>query len=344
VDTTFINPDVNGEVFSTVVQTDGKIIIGGAFTSVGGTTRNGIARLNADGTLDSAFNPNAFPTVSVRRVALDAAGKILVGGNFTSIGGSGRNRMARLNKDGSQDTDFRSNVGDPGVDSIAVQADGKIIIAGVFELVNGITRKSVARLNTDGTLDTTFLADADDVIYSLIVQKDGKVIIAGQFTTLNGTSCKRIARVESGVSIATSARPDTRVGLNDATPIGNNVYNLTGAGQTITAKIRHGGGVRNVFIRVQNDSISNDSLRVRGMAGNSKFTVRYFSGTTDVTDSVLAGTFSTGTLTPGASKLLRAKITARTQRVGQQRALSVFATSANDITKRDTALISLRSR
>ena len=68
-------------VFATAVQPDGKILIGGSFTSVLGVARNNIARLNTDGTLDTAFNPNA--NGAVYSIAVQADGKILVGGSFT---------------------------------------------------------------------------------------------------------------------------------------------------------------------------------------------------------------------------------------------------------------------
>src|SRR5436853_6535759 len=93
------DPNANGAVSVVVVQPDGKILIGGNFTTLspnGGVavTRNRIARLNPDGTLDTAFNPNANSTVE--SIAVQADGKILAGGFFSSIGGQTRNRIARL--------------------------------------------------------------------------------------------------------------------------------------------------------------------------------------------------------------------------------------------------------
>src|SRR5205807_2493075 len=103
------DPNANGTVYVVVVQPDGKILIGGDFTTLspnGGAavTRSGIARLNADGTLDTAFNPNANEEVilgvgvggSGRSIAVQADGKILVGGHFSSIGGQTRNYFVRL--------------------------------------------------------------------------------------------------------------------------------------------------------------------------------------------------------------------------------------------------------
>src|SRR6476620_11745176 len=93
------DPNANGLVKVIVVQPDGKILLGGDFTTLspnGGlpVSRNRIARLNPDGTLDTAFNPNANNSVS--SLAVQADGKILVGGTFSSIGGQTRNFMARL--------------------------------------------------------------------------------------------------------------------------------------------------------------------------------------------------------------------------------------------------------
>ena len=96
------DPNANGAVRVVVVQPDGKILIGGDFTTLspnGGVavTRNRIARLNPDGTLDTAFNPNANGTIHA--IAVQEDGKILAGGFFNganSIGGQARNRIARL--------------------------------------------------------------------------------------------------------------------------------------------------------------------------------------------------------------------------------------------------------
>jgi hypothetical protein len=93
-------PNPNGPVRAIVVQPDSKILVGGSFTafSQDGVTpigRNHIARLNVDGSIDLAFNPDA--DVDVEAIALEADGSILVGGQFTVVGGEKRNHIARLN-------------------------------------------------------------------------------------------------------------------------------------------------------------------------------------------------------------------------------------------------------
>ena len=202
----------NTSVYSTAVQADGKIIIGGAFTSYNGTARNSIARLDADGSLDTGFDPGTGAGGTVGAIAVQANGKIIIGGVFTSYNGTALNRIARLNADGSLDTSFDPGTGaNNTVRSIAVQTDGKIIIGGVFTIYNGTGRNFIARLNADGSLDTSFDpgTGANSSIESIAVQADGKIIIGGFFTTNNGIARNRIARLNADGSLDTSFDPGT---------------------------------------------------------------------------------------------------------------------------------------
>jgi uncharacterized delta-60 repeat protein len=140
------DPNANGTVRVVVVQPDGKILIGGDFTTLspnGGAavTRNRIARLNPDGTLDTAFNPNA--NSNVLSIAVQADGKILAGGFFSSIGGQTRHDIARLDPTTGLADSFDPNA-NQNVDSIAVQADGKILAGGIFTSIGGQTRNRIA--------------------------------------------------------------------------------------------------------------------------------------------------------------------------------------------------------
>ena len=126
---------VGSNVYVTAVQPDGKTILAGSFTSVLGVARNNLARLNADGTLDAGFDPNANNLVY--SVAVQADGKILLGGHFTSLQPNGaasataRSGIARVNADGTLDMGFNPNANNT-VNSVAVQADGKVLLGGVF--------------------------------------------------------------------------------------------------------------------------------------------------------------------------------------------------------------------
>ena len=137
------DPNANGSIYVVVVQSDGKMLIGGNFTSLspnGGATvtRNRIARLNVDGTLDNAFDPNA--SGDIETIAVQADGKVLVGGSFTGIGGTTRNRIARLDATTGAADSFDSNANN-AVYAIAVQADGKILVGGSFTTLGGLVQE-----------------------------------------------------------------------------------------------------------------------------------------------------------------------------------------------------------
>ncbi len=193
------NPGASGDIVcSLAVQPDGKILVGGGLTNLGGQTRNHIGRLNADGTLDGGFNPgtggSSDPTVY--SLAVQADGKVLVGGGFTTLGGQTRNYIGRLNPNGTLDTAF--NPGANGrVNSLAVQADGKILVGGWFTTLGGQTRNRIARLNENGSLDTGFNPGANDRVYSLAVQADWKILVGGQFTTLGGQTRNHLGRLNN---------------------------------------------------------------------------------------------------------------------------------------------------
>ena len=77
------NPDVDGTVLTVVTQPDGKLLVGGQFTAVGGVSRSNLARLNADGSVDTAFNP--APNGPVRALLVQRDGRIVLGGDFTTV-------------------------------------------------------------------------------------------------------------------------------------------------------------------------------------------------------------------------------------------------------------------
>ncbi|OUV36888.1 MAG: hypothetical protein CBC62_08425, partial [Opitutia bacterium TMED102] len=105
-DTFGIDVGVDGEVFAVAVQTDGAILIGGEFTKVAGETLRNIARLNADGTLDPTFVVEGGADRAVRDLAIQPDGKIVVVGEFGTLGGSVFSRVGRLNADGTADATF----------------------------------------------------------------------------------------------------------------------------------------------------------------------------------------------------------------------------------------------
>jgi uncharacterized delta-60 repeat protein len=212
LDTTFSSPiNPTNIVYAIALQADGKIIVGGRFTAYNGAPRNRVARLNSDGSLDTTFDPGAGAGFDVNAIALQADGKVIIGGQFTTYNGTTRNRIARLNSNGSLDTSFDPGTGaNEFVQTIVVQPDGKILIGGFFTEYNGTPRNRIARLNSDGTLDMTFNPGmgADGVIFKIILQPDGKVLVIGHLGRFNGVQ-GNLARLNSDGSLDNTFTPGT---------------------------------------------------------------------------------------------------------------------------------------
>ncbi len=160
-DLTF-DPSANAEIRALVLQPDGKIVAGGLFTTLSpngaaAVTRNRVARLNADGTLDMAFDANV--NIAVDCLALQADGKVLVGGLFTNVGVEARNRIARLDAVTGVPDAFNPNA-DNRVTAIAVQSDGRILAGGIFTSIGGQTRNRIARLDAGTGAADSYNPDA----------------------------------------------------------------------------------------------------------------------------------------------------------------------------------------
>lgn len=183
----------NNTVHKAALQSNGKIIIAGAFTKYNNISSVGLARLNTDVTLDTSFLDTG--SVPAGRPPYDFAvlpnDKIIAVGYFTGFnGGSNGNGIVKLNSDGTVDTSF--NVGGSGIGAndivraLAVQSDGKILLGGGFiHSYNGVTTQNMIRLNADGSLDTTFRfpytyqKSTYSSINKITVLPNGKILVAG---------------------------------------------------------------------------------------------------------------------------------------------------------------------
>ena len=187
----------NAQAFALGLLSTGKILVGGVFSTINGISRNCLALLNPDGSVDTTFDAGlASPLAGVSALAILPHDKIIIVGSFSSVNGYSRN-PARLNADGSVDTTFDPGLwGGKEIESIAVRGDGRVVIGGGFTQVNGISRLGVAQLNSDGTLDLTFNPGTGAVdVLCVAVQSDGKTLVGGGFAQFNGTNISGIARL-----------------------------------------------------------------------------------------------------------------------------------------------------
>lgn len=205
----------NGVVYGIALDSNDKILIVGDFSTYNGNARGGVARLNANGTLDTTFNPGNGANDVVECVAVQSDGAVIIGGRFGSVAGSSRPGIARLNANGALDAAFTPGTGaNNTVRCLAIQpTDQKILIGGDFTSFNGTGRVRIARLNTNGTLDTTFnpSAGANASVLAMVVQSDNRILIGGAFTTYNSQSRNRVALLETGgpLSSTTLFNPGT---------------------------------------------------------------------------------------------------------------------------------------
>jgi uncharacterized delta-60 repeat protein len=214
-DNTFSGGSINGPVTSLALQPDGKILVGGLFTLLGGQTRNRIARVNDDGSLDMNFNPALTASGSTTPIAgalvVQPDGKIIVGGLFQTIAGQSQTNLARVDENGVFDNTFHPVVAGatfPQIYSIALQTDGKMLVGGLFTTLNGMSRMRAGRLNADGSTDTSFISHANLDVYGVAVQSDGKELAAGYFSQLAGQTRAYIGRLTTTNPATQSLRYD----------------------------------------------------------------------------------------------------------------------------------------
>ncbi|MEZ4756381.1 MAG: T9SS type A sorting domain-containing protein [Flavobacteriales bacterium] len=189
-----VGTGANNRVFAMAAQPDGQVVIGGSLTSYAGSPVGRLARLSRSGVLDAAFNSNigtGAPS-QINAVVLDADGRLLVGGTFSTFNGQAHPRLVRLNSDGTVDATFAigSGAGAGAVTSIAVRPDGRILVAGSFTSFGGSSAGRIVQLLPNGARDTTFNTGtgANSDIYSISLDQQGRLVVGGVFSTFNGQS------------------------------------------------------------------------------------------------------------------------------------------------------------
>ncbi len=197
VDTAF-NALIGGSpsITAVVAQPDGKVLIGGSFSGIGGFNRSGFARVDETGALDQTFNPS---NTTAGRIYLTTSGKILT----TSASSIDSLTVIRRNPDGTTDTSFNSvtfthtfSSGTARIDAILPGADGTVIVAGYFNRVGGLARSGIVRLAPNGTVDSLFLpGSSDNRVRTVVSGSKGKILIGGDFTQVENQPKAGLARI-----------------------------------------------------------------------------------------------------------------------------------------------------
>lgn len=265
IDNTFnIGTGFSATVTEVVLQPDGKILIGGSFSSYNGTPANKIIRLNSDGTVDETFDSGTGFDEVVWTISVQSDGKILVGGFFSQYNGIPYNRLIRLNSDGSVDNSFTIGTGfNNTIFDIQQQSDGKKLIFGGFTLFDGVAHNSLVRLNNDGSIDNTFNTGVNfnGATNSGLID-DGKILVLGDFFEYSGQTHRNIVRLNQDGSIDNSFNSNSGFsrtsGLSFTLSVSNYLgkYYITGDFNT------YDGNSSNGLIRLNNDGTIDNTFDV----------------------------------------------------------------------------------
>ncbi len=183
-------------ILDIVLQPDGKILIGGR-SSTPGTgmeliNKSFIARLNADGSVDSSFQVSEQSDRTVRSLQLLPSGKVLVA-QSTGQGALMRSEVIRLNTNGSSDSSFNAGSGANGKISVLLaMPDGSILVGGLFSVFGGLPHQNLVLLNENGTASGNLLK-ADQEVLNLTVDFKNRVLVGGAFRSISagGTEAAR---------------------------------------------------------------------------------------------------------------------------------------------------------
>jgi len=286
IDTSFnTGSGFNQNVKTILVQPDGKILVGGVFTSYNGVTQNRITRLNPDGSRDTSFNIGSGFGSFVRDIILQPDGKILVCGNFATYNGTNfGTSVVRLNTNGTRDTtfdapDFSNYPTSYAINTIALQSDGKVLVGGEFhsvgtrvELVSGTAAEysGLVRLNSNGSLDTSFnigsgfiretsKVSTNSEISKIAVQSNGKILVTGDFTVFNNSSQNRLIRLNSSGSKDTSFNVGSGLSLDGRAFILDEENNKIIIGGWFSS---YNGITQNRLIRLNSSGSKDTSLNI----------------------------------------------------------------------------------
>jgi uncharacterized delta-60 repeat protein len=262
IDTTF-NPGqlgFNSTVRCMVTQSDGKLIVGGDFTTYSGSANNFLVRINPNGTKDTTFT--ATLNSSVYTAAVQSDGKIVIGGTFSTVNSITVPRLARLNTDGTRDTTW--NPGTTGangvVRDIKIQSDGRVLVVGDFATYSGSTVNRIVRTQTSGTIDNTFNVGTGlgNSAYNVHIQSDGKIITAGVFSTYSGSSNNFIVRINS------NGTKDNTFNLGTGFNSNVNISSLQSDGKIIAAGAftTYSGSSNNYIVRINSDGTKDNTFNV----------------------------------------------------------------------------------
>jgi len=215
------NPSPNGDVTSLTVDGAGSVYAGGTFTTIGGLSRNYVAKLSATGTGAAAASWSAALDSFVYTLALDAHGGLYAGGVFDNVGAAPRAHLARLSTiDGALDDDWNATADGDWVTSLASVGNDALAVGGNFTVIGDVPRTGFALMPT-APRTTTTIALAGGGISSVtepvefFATLDSAVEVEGGIVTIGDGESSCTAVVVHSAASCEVAFP--HVGLHDVT-------------------------------------------------------------------------------------------------------------------------------
>lgn len=265
IDPTFNAPkfDDKCQINAIAVQPDGKVVIGGDFTSPIAS----FLRLNVNGTVDSAFATNIGTSADnpVEDLVLLSDGSIIIVGSFSSFNGNPASGICKVNSNGVFDTAFATNVG-TGFNGAAYSIKqylntNSVVIGGAFSTYNGVASQRVIKITSTGTIAPAWnnTNTINNTVYVVEVQSNGKIFIGGDFTTVNGNPSDSLIRITS------NGGPDVFFQFTPTFSPGEYIYALSY--NSTTTAIFVGG----IFSLCNNISVGN----IAALATDYTYTVGY---------------------------------------------------------------------
>lgn len=189
-------------------QSNGKLIVGGVFTSYSGISCLNLCRLNTDGSFDPTFVGPVFSSTTifsgtVETIVINSDDSIYIGCSNLGISGSGRQNIFLLTSGGSLDSSSSFNTSGVGTNlpvfDILKTQTNKLLVTGSFTNYNGSTNNRIIRLNSDGTKDTSFTntIGPNNLVYDVVEQTNGKYLICGFFSVYSGITSNGLIRLNS---------------------------------------------------------------------------------------------------------------------------------------------------
>ena len=264
---------VNGSGYSVLVLPSGEIVLGGLFNRVNGTSCSGLVKLSSTGALLDTYSGGVGLAEKVGAMALQSNGSIVIGGRFSTVAGSSRSNLARINASGVLDDTFTVGTNNE-VFCVLAAVSGHVVFGGMFSQAGGVARSYLARCNANGALDSTFAPAMGYRVYELANQMDGKVLAA--CSSYTGSGQKWLYRFSSAGTLDATFNPRMNGGVVAMRERYDGRINIAGNFTSIDGQVRDGIARLNGFKVLETEARTFNALEGQtvtldqaGIAGGS---------------------------------------------------------------------------